>query len=50
MLPELTAADADVDVVVIGLARLEGSSEFVEEVITAFGRESSTGNGEVVNE
>ena len=50
MLSQLAAANADIDVVVIGLTCLERGSEMLEEVVAAFGRESSTGNREVVNE
>ena len=50
MFGQLTAAYADIDIVVVGSAGLELSGETLEETVAAFGRESSTGNREIVNE
>ena len=47
---QLSAADADVDVVVVSRAGLEFGGETFEEHVAAFGMRSSRSDGEIVHE
>ena len=47
---QLSAADADVDVVVVSRAGLELGSEAFEEHVAAFGVRASRSDGEIVHE